>query len=104
MRFILGTATAGNMICSFVILIEVTGPSHRELATSLFHIPLAIGEIALPVFGYYLRNWDTFSMAVAIPTLIYMLYFFILPESPKWLISTGRLKDASVVMTKVAKR
>lgn len=103
MRFILGTATAGNMICSFVILIEMTGPSHRELATSLFHLPLAVGEISLPVFGYYLRNWNTFSLAVATPTLAYLLYFCILPESPKWLISVGRVKDASLVMTKVAK-
>lgn len=85
------------------MMIEVTGPSRRELATSLYHLPLAIGEITLPVFGYYLRHWDTFSIAVAMPTLLYLLYFFILPESPKWLISVGRLNDASEVMTKIAK-
>lgn len=101
--FILGIVTAGDMVCSFVILIETTGPSREELATSLFQLPFTIAEIALPVFGYYLTNWYTFSMAVAIPCLLYLLYFFVLPESPKWLISTGGFKDASIVMTKIAK-
>lgn len=101
-RFFLGSATGGNIIGAFVLMSEITGPAHRDFVTSFFHIPLAVAEIMMPVFGYYLRSWDKFSLGIAVPTVIYLSYFFVLPESPKWLISMGRLEEASVTMTKAA--
>lgn len=102
-RFFLGAATGGNIIGAYVLMTEITGPAHRDFVTSAFHIPLAVGEIIMPVFAYYLTSWDKFSLGIAVPTVLYLSYFFVVPESPKWLISVGRLEEASVVMIKAAK-
>ncbi|XP_028166128.1 organic cation transporter protein-like [Ostrinia furnacalis] len=102
-RFLLGTCSAGLMVVSFVIMIEITGPKWRELTSALFHIPSAIGEMVMPAFAYYLRSWTAFSIGVGVPNVIFLL-FFLIPESPRWLISVGKLEEASKVMERAAKR
>lgn len=104
MRFFIGTSTAGIMIVAFILIMELTGPGKREMVTSLISVPLSIGEMIMPLFAYYLRSWNTFSLGIALPNLVFLVYFFVVPESPKWLISTGQLDKASVIMANVAKR
>ncbi|KOB51777.1 putative organic cation transporter, partial [Operophtera brumata] len=103
-RFFVGTATAGIMILPFTVILEFTGPRKRELVTSFINLPLTVGEMIMPLFAYYLRSWNTFSLGIAIPNLLFLVYFFLVPESPKWLISTGQLDKASEIMARVAKR
>ncbi|XP_026738656.1 solute carrier family 22 member 7-like [Trichoplusia ni] len=102
-RFFIGTSIAGTMLCSFILMMEITGPKRRELMSVLCALPFPVGQMLMPLFSYYLRSWNRFCLGVGIPNLIYLIYFFLLPESPKWLISQGRLEDASKVMTQAAR-
>jgi MFS family permease len=54
-RFLLGVATAGTMVVSFVIVMETVGPKYRELVGCLFQIPFIIGHMTVPLFAYYFR-------------------------------------------------
>ncbi|CAG5056957.1 unnamed protein product [Parnassius apollo] len=100
LRFFLGIATSGTMVVSFVLIMETAGPNFREILGCLFQIPFIIGHMTVPLFAFYFRRWDTYSLALAIPPLIYLGYFFLLTESPRWLVSVGRVKEA----TKIVKR
>lgn len=102
-RFFVGLATAGTMLCSFILMMEIIGPMKRELMNCLCALPMPVGQMLMPLFAYFLRSWDNFCLGVGIPHVLYLAYFFILPESPKWLISVGRLEEASKVMTQAAK-
>lgn len=44
LRFLLGMATAGTMVVSFVLVMESVGPRYREVTGCLFQIPFIIGE------------------------------------------------------------
>ncbi|CAH0760456.1 unnamed protein product, partial [Diatraea saccharalis] len=103
LRFLLGFATAGTMVISFVIIMESVGPKFRELAGCLFQVPFIIGHMTVPLFAYYYRSWNTYTLALAVPTLIYLGYFFLLTESPRWLISVGRVDEAATIITRAAK-
>lgn len=59
--------------------------------------------MTLPVFAYYYRRWDSYSLALAVPPIIYLGYFFVVSESPRWLISVGRVEDATKIVVKAAK-
>ncbi|XP_053615864.1 organic cation transporter protein-like [Plodia interpunctella] len=102
-RFIIGTSTAGLMVVSFVIILEIAGPGKRELMTGLYQIPISLGEMVMPVYSYYLRSWDQFTLGLGITQLIFVTYIFVIPETPKWLISVGKLEEASKVMKKAAR-
>lgn len=102
-RFFLGAATAGTMITSFVLLMEIFGPTKRELLGCIFMLPLTAGHFLMAVIAFYFRSWRDITLGAAAPTLIYLTYVMYVPESPKWLISVGRLDEACDVMTKAAK-
>ncbi|XP_032522611.2 solute carrier family 22 member 6-A-like [Danaus plexippus] len=102
LRFLLGVATAGTMVVSFVLIMETIGPKYREVCGCLFQLPFIIGHATMPIFAFYNRSWDSYSLAMAVPPLIYLVFFFTAPESPRWLISMGKTDQASRVVTKVA--
>ncbi|XP_068619647.1 organic cation transporter protein-like [Battus philenor] len=98
LRFFLGVATSGTMVVSFVLIMETAGPNYREILGCLFQIPFIVGHMTVPLFAFYFRRWDSYSLALAVPPLIYLGYFFLLSESPRWLVSTGRVKEATVIV------
>lgn len=102
LRFSLGVATAGTMVVSFVLVVEAVGPKYRELFGCLFQIPFILGHMSVPLFAYYFRRWNTYSLALAVPQVIYLGYFFLLTESPRWLVSVGRVEEATVIVIQAA--
>lgn len=91
------------MTTSIVLLLEIFGQTKREIMGLIFVLPTIIGWMLMAIITYYVRTWKGFGVVLAIPTLISLSYVFWLPESPKWLISAGRLDEACDVMTSAAK-
>lgn len=83
--------------------IELVGPSHRVLCTILLNIAYSIGLVLLAIVVYVVRDWRYLSLAVSVPLLLLYSCFFILPESPRWLIATGNFKQAAKVMKSMAR-
>jgi hypothetical protein len=52
---------------------------------------------------YLFRDWRILSLAVSLPLLLLFLCFFQMPESPRWLMATGKYERAVVVMRTMAK-
>ncbi|XP_049872508.1 organic cation transporter protein-like isoform X2 [Pectinophora gossypiella] len=104
MRFLMGTAAGGVMLCVYVLLIEYSGKLFRPYMLGLHEVSYVLGYLLLSVFGYYLRKWRDFQLATAAPWLAVILLYWILPESPRWLITVGRKKEAIELLTYVAKK
>ncbi|KAI8437281.1 hypothetical protein MSG28_011655 [Choristoneura fumiferana] len=102
-KFFLGFSVAGTMVISFVIVMESVGPKYREAFGCVFHIPFILGHLTVPLFAYYFRTWNQYCLSLAIPQLIYLSYFVIMTESPRWLVSVGRVDEATTIMKKAAK-
>lgn len=49
------------------------------------------------------RDWRYLSLSVSLPLILLYSCFFVLPESPRWLIATGNYKRAAKVMKTMAK-
>lgn len=52
---------------------------------------------------YLIRNWVYLSLATSVPFLLYFLYWFVLPESPRWLLTKGRFEEASRILEQLAR-
>ncbi|XP_017033044.1 organic cation transporter protein [Drosophila kikkawai] len=102
-RFLVAFATGGTMTISFVLLMEIIGPSKRELIAILYQIPFNIGHASLAVFAYFIRDWRWFQFAITIFSVVFVVYIWLVPESPRWLFSTGRLDKAIRILEKIAK-
>lgn len=100
--FIGGTAHAAWSILN-VITIEIISVRHRTLVASVFNTGWKFGFGALALMGYFIRDWPTLQMAIALVNLVMLTYFFIIPESPRWLLSGGRFSEAEAIMRKIGK-
>ncbi|XP_069964578.1 organic cation transporter protein isoform X2 [Bactrocera oleae] len=104
MRFLDGYATGGTMVTGFTIIMEIVGPSKREIMAILYQIPFNVGHATLPLFAYFLREWRWFHLSFSSFSVVYLVFFFTVPESPRWLVITGRNERAVKLLEKAAKR
>lgn len=91
------------MVTSFVLVMEIIGTKWRELFSVLYQIPFNLGHLTLPLFAYYIRDWHKLQFALSIPSIILLSYYWIVPESPRWLFAVGRVNEAASVCEKAAK-
>ncbi|OAP59671.1 hypothetical protein AYL99_06969 [Fonsecaea erecta] len=105
-RFFVGF---GNSMCSNsapLLLTELCHPQHRGRVTTVYNQLWDIGSIAATwiTFGTFtMKNnwaWRIPSILQAFPTFILFCFIWIIPESPRWLISKDRHAEALTTLAK----
>lgn len=87
----------------FVLGVEFVGPSKRLFAGVIINFVYSTGLILLAGVAYGARDWKVIQIACSAPFLLFSLYWWIVPESPRWLISQCRYKEAKEIIHKIAK-
>lgn len=82
---------------------EIIGPRKREIVAILYQIPFNIGHASLAVFAYYIRNWRWYQFSVTIFSAVFIIYLCLIPESPRWLFTTGKTQESIKILEKIAK-
>ena len=62
-----------------------------------------VGWLSLSGLAYLLRDWRELMLYSSLPSLLSVLMYWILPESPRWLLSVGKLTEAEEVVRAGAK-
>lgn len=81
---------------------ELVGPSQRVFGGIIISIAFALGGVMLGVIAMYITHWRTFLQVCYAPTLLFIAYSWLLPESFRWLITKGRYKEATEIILKTA--
>lgn len=102
-RFLVGMSVGGTMVTGFVIVMEFVGTQYRDVISAMYQVPFNLGHMLLPVFGYFLRDFTHFQLGISLPTIILLLYFILIPETPRWLIAMKRTDEAITTLQQVAK-
>ncbi|KAM6475147.1 organic cation/carnitine transporter 2-like [Liasis olivaceus] len=102
---IVGMGQISNYVAAFVLGAEILGKSVRiiygTLGVCIFY---AFGYMLLPVGAYFIREWRLLLMALTIPGLLYFPLWWFIPESPRWLLSQGRIQEAEDIIRKAAEK
>ena len=53
--------------------------------------------------AFYLRHWRQLYTSISIYGLATLSFYFVLPESPRWLMAKGRIEEAEKVVRWMAK-
>ncbi|XP_044576836.1 organic cation transporter protein-like [Cotesia glomerata] len=102
-KFISAIATGGTMLISFVIVMEIVGVETRSNILTMFHIPFVLGFLTVPLFSYLTRTWNGYWLTTTVPAFALISYYWLIPESPRWLLAVGRVEQARQVLLKAAK-
>lgn len=100
----MGATVGGTILCTYVLLIELCGKSFRPYLVGLFEISFITGYMALPIIAYFVREWRYLQLVTSLPWVFVISYYWLLPESPRWLISVGKKKEAIEILTYIAKK
>ncbi|XP_014484477.1 PREDICTED: organic cation transporter 1-like [Dinoponera quadriceps] len=87
----------------FILALELMGPRYRTFAGMVICMFFASAMSLLALLGYLLRHWYTLSLATSVPFILLFSYYWIIPESPRWLLSKNRIDEAEVIVQHMAK-
>ncbi|KAM9845074.1 solute carrier family 22 member 4-like [Aulostomus maculatus] len=100
-----GLGQISNYIVAVILGSEMLSQSARMSYTLLCHsVGFGVGYALLPVFAYFIRGWRMLLVASAIPSFLLIPTWWVIPESPRWLLQRGRLEEAELVIRRAAKK
>ncbi|XP_033741881.1 organic cation transporter protein-like [Pecten maximus] len=99
----IGATTQGVFPVGFVLGVELVGPSKRQYAGIVIDFFFSLGLMFLAGVSYFARHWFYISIICSAPAALFILYWWLIPESPRWLISKQKYEEANTVLQKAAK-
>ncbi|RZC33176.1 organic cation transporter protein-like, partial [Asbolus verrucosus] len=102
-RFLLAVANGGTIVTSFVMCMEVVGGTWRSIVPILYQIPYGFGNSIMAGLAYFYRDWRDLQLALSLMSAFYILYIWFIPESPRWLLATGRKDEAIQILQNAAR-
>lgn len=100
MKLLSALATGGTMVTSYVICMEIVGTKWRAAITVLYQIPFSLGHMSLAGLAFWFRHWQHLQIAITLPSIVLLSYWWIIPESPRWLLAMGKQRAACEILQK----
>ncbi|MBL7834353.1 MAG: sugar porter family MFS transporter [Cyclobacteriaceae bacterium] len=104
---ILGGVAVGMAAVISPMYISEISPAHvRGRLVSLYQLAITLGILLAFMSNFLLADsgadaWRWMFSVQAIPAMLFFVALFVVPESPRWLISKNRIEDARHVLTKI---
>ncbi|XP_055342954.1 beta-alanine transporter-like [Paramacrobiotus metropolitanus] len=90
-------------ILPYMVGIEILTPGIRSTFSVLLTVAFTLGGVAFTAVAYFIRHWRYLIFASTAPFFLFLGYWFVMPESPRWLLSIGQFSETEKFLRKVAK-
>src|SRR3984885_3513208 len=100
-RGLLGIAVGFTSVTAPVYVSELAPPQSRGMLIGLYQFALTLGIALADLVGYWLagdHSWRLMFGLGAIPAALFLLLVLTVPESPRWLVAQGRMREAEGVL------
>jgi SP family arabinose:H+ symporter-like MFS transporter len=108
-RFAGGLAIGVASVLAPLYIAEVSPPAIRGRLVSLNQMAIVSGILLAYLVNWGLSflgpaSWRWMFAAAAVPSVLFFVALFFVPESPRWLVKQTRHGEASAILTRVAGR
>ncbi|XP_059970586.1 solute carrier family 22 member 3 isoform X1 [Mesoplodon densirostris] len=102
-RFLQGVFGKGTWMTCYVIVTEIVGSKQRRIVGIVIQMFFTLGIIILPGIAYFIPNWQGIQLAITLPNFLFLLYYWVVPESPRWLTTRKKGDKALKILRSIAK-
>lgn len=82
---------------------EIVGPKYRVAAGATMNTFFSVGQITMGLIAWAVPNWRHLTLALYLPQLLTIAYFWIITESVRWYMSKGRYEESEKLLKRIAK-
>ncbi len=105
-RFIGGLGVGISTIAAPLYIAEIAPPEHRGRLAGMFQFNIVFGIVVAFLSNYLLGGiganaWRWMLGVAAVPSLIYLLLCFGIPESPRWLLTRKNDRARGIAVLKL---
>jgi len=111
-RVVAAAGGEGALISAFTLTIELCGVreslpylpmvKYSTFLGAFLFVFLSVGEAVAVVFAMIFRHWRVFQLVLSILMIFPCSLWFVIPESPRWLLAQGKYKEAQREIEKAA--
>ena len=97
-----GLAVGAASVLSPMYVAEVAPPKNRGMLVSVYQLAIVLGILCSYTINYGLHNidnnWRWMFATGIIPSVLFFVGLFFIPESPRWLYKAGKKDDSLKVL------
>lgn len=106
-RFFGGIAVGAVSLVSPTYVSEVSPPSLRGRMGALYQLSIVVGILISYTINYSLRNagpenWRWMFLTGAIPSVIFFAMMLVAPETPRFLLLSGRREESFLLLERIS--
>ncbi|XP_059172868.1 organic cation transporter protein-like [Physella acuta] len=102
LQFLVGGASTGMFASAFVMSLELVTSKHRKIPGLTIQVFFTSGEVIMAAAFYGLRDWRWVNVVITAPAAVFLLYYWLVPESLRWLITMKKYDQVSKVLARIA--
>ena len=106
LRGMVALSGTGLFLCGFVYCMEIVGGIWSTIISFGLEYSWATGYLTIPLIAWALPRWSDLQLGISVPTAVFTCIMIIpglVPESPRWLLVSGRKEEAEEVIQKIEK-
>jgi sugar porter (SP) family MFS transporter len=104
-RFIGGLGIGGSSVLGPMYIAEIAPPDWRGRLVGFFQVNIVVGILLAYISNAIIGNmhvgandWRWMFGASGIPALLFLITLFVIPRSPRWLVTQSNLREALDVL------
>ncbi|KAM4770749.1 solute carrier family 22 member 3 [Rhinophrynus dorsalis] len=101
-RFLQGIFGKGTWMTCYVIVTELVGSKQRRIVGIVVQMFFTLGVMIIPGIAYLIPTWQGIQLAISLPNFFFLLYYWLIPESPRWLLIRKKKDKAMKIMSDIA--
>uniref|UniRef100_I3KFD1 Solute carrier family 22 member 3 n=1 Tax=Oreochromis niloticus TaxID=8128 RepID=I3KFD1_ORENI len=102
-RTLYGFGVKGGWVAGYVLITEIVGVEFRRTVGVIYQMFFSVGILILPLLAYYITDWRWLQVVITIPYILFLSYYWFIPESPRWLLSQNQNSKAVKITEGMAK-
>uniref|UniRef100_A0A8C7K0P9 Solute carrier family 22 member 3 n=1 Tax=Oncorhynchus kisutch TaxID=8019 RepID=A0A8C7K0P9_ONCKI len=102
-RALYGFGVKGGWVAGYVLITELVGVEYRRTVGVVYQMFFSVGILILPLISYFIKDWRWLQVVITAPYILFLSYYWFIPESPRWLLSQHNAKKAVEITEAIAK-